>query len=173
MDIPRCDMGVYDQRMNPIDGPVIEIEETGLLVVAHERLLARRRPIRLNSGIQFGQVDGRGLFNLMHLEMPFVGIGLEVSAVGLEHSPANQLVLNRLLDDAVLNVRPHKTATTLLRECRIIRHLVCRPHPEMSPHLRAVYVGLVLQGILKRRVIQRLVDDFRQGFLERVTQVVD
>lgn len=46
----------------------------------------------------------------MDFKVPFVRIRLELGAVGVEHPPTNQLVLNGLLD-----VRSGKATTAVLR----------------------------------------------------------
>ena len=102
MHIARCDMGIDDQGMHAIDGPMVQIEEPRRLVVAGheagvginradfdllhrrcrviviapERLLARGSTIRFDGRIQLGQVGCWRLFDLMDFKVPFVGVGL-------------------------------------------------------------------------------------------------
>ena len=97
-------------------------------VIALEWLLASCPPVRFDGRIQSGQVGRRGLFDLIHFKVPLVRIRLEMRAIGVERTTANQIVLNSLLNnpvqDALLNVRPDKPATTVLRQRRGIRHLL-------------------------------------------------
>ena len=120
-------MGIDNQGVHAVDRPMIEIKEfrrfvvagheagvrinradfdlrgrwRRLINVALEQLLASGNPLRINRQILFGQIRSRRLFHLMHFKMPLVGVGLEMGAIGLEQTATNQLVFDRLFDDAV------------------------------------------------------------------------
>ena len=88
----------------------------------------------------------------MHLKVALVGIGLQVRAVGVEHPPTNQPVLERLLDDAIkdllFDVRPGKPPSPVLRQRRGVRHLVGQAKSEKPP-VRHIDFDLLEQTALR------------------------
>jgi len=65
------------------------------------------------------------LLDLDKFEVALVGTGLQVRAVRVEHTAANELLLKGLLDDAIedalLDVRARKAASTVLAEGGSVR----------------------------------------------------
>jgi len=148
----RRHVRIGDQRMLAVRGVMILVEETlrlafsahlarilvscadldlfGLhhLVARLEWGLAMPGTICVNGRIKLGQVGHWLLLNLVYREAFFVGAGLEVRAVAVEHLPTNGAMLDRLLDDGLkdvlLNACACKTPTPVLRKRRCIRHAI-------------------------------------------------
>jgi hypothetical protein len=57
--------------------------------VAFEGLFTVCGTICIDRGIQRGQIRRRRLLNLYQIELPLVGVGLQVGAVGVEQAAGN------------------------------------------------------------------------------------
>ncbi|MNY06601.1 hypothetical protein D3C86_1393630 [compost metagenome] len=144
MHVRWRDVRVGDERMHAVDGAVVEVKEAGRFAVAHhvagvridradlgfllcrrvvivmgrQRLLAVRLAVRIDCGVQFGQVMQRLFIDLMQIVFVLVGRCLQMRAVAVEHPTANQAMLDCLFDDLIenhlLNVCPGEAAAPVL-----------------------------------------------------------
>ncbi|CAJ7902783.1 Uncharacterised protein [Burkholderia pseudomallei] len=105
-------------RIGPADLGVLARRR--LIVVAIQRLLAMRGPVRIHCRVQCLRVGRRRLLQLHHIELALVRVRLQVRAVRVQHPTVDQPALDRLphdlVEDLLIHRRVREASAAILRE---------------------------------------------------------